>query len=176
MNEKLQSRCKKYYGFCLIIGAMMMCYYLFLFFHFIDGRIYFGEKPYMFGVNSSVLFVDIINWIGIASGGMMGIGGCSLLLSSKRPWCLSEERKIGWICMIGGMICCIYGGYQFFKYQGRELYCDTYPIPDSAGKPYVIDVFLYVPLAVVTVATLWSSWRLYHLHRKKWKGESHETQ
>ncbi len=166
MSGRLQSYNKKYYIFCSITGVFMQCSYLFLFFHFDEARIYFGEKPYMYGVNPSDLFVDIIDWIGIVSGAMAAIGILYLLLERKKPWLCSESRKVAWLCTIGGLFFLLYGGYKMFKYHGRELYCDVKPIMNSNGQPYIIDTFLYVPLVVVAVAVLWGAsllWRLYHI-------------
>lgn len=157
--------CKKYYIFCSIAGIFMQCGYLFLFFRFDEARVYFGAKPYMFGVNPSDLFNDIIDWIGIVSGGMAATGICYLLLGRKEPWCRHESRKVAWICTGGGMLFLLYGGYKLFKYHGRELYCDIYPILNSAGKPYIADTFLYLPLVVVAVVVLWGALLLCRLYQ-----------
>lgn len=167
MSISLQSYSKKYYFFCSITGVIIQCYYLFLFFHFIDARIYFGEKPFTFGVNSSELFVDIINWVGIAGGGMSGIGIIYLLVDRKNPWCLTDSKKVVWFCTIGGLFLLLYGGYGLLKYYGKELYCDIDPVLTNAGQPYLIDIFLYMPLFAVTVAVLWGGCLLYRLYHSK---------
>lgn len=170
MDERLLRHNKKYFIFCSIIGVIMLCCHVFLFYHFIDARIYFGEKPYMFGENPSELFVDLFDWVGIINAAMAVIGIVYLLVGRKKQWTLQESRKLMWVYTAGELLLTLYGGYHLFKYHGRELYCDIEPILNRSGQPYLIDTFFYIPLAAGAITVIWGAYLLYRLYKPESTG------
>ena len=165
MEEKIRSS-KRLFLFTTIAALILQIYLIFLAFRFEDVMIYLGEKPYKWG-DPSMWLNRVLFWFRVATIAMVTSFLGRFFNMRRRPWDLSDGKAMTWTVLIVGLALLANGCYALTVYHGRELYTYDGPFLSSTGQTYLLDTFMYLPLAFAAAETVGGLVVMYKLYWKK---------